>query len=175
MSPTKIRVGIVVALSVLAFACKQETDKQTDDEDLEMQDEDFDCIKDGTAVRKFFVANRLGHLDEALAVARREIVPPYPAGTIIQLVPFEAMVKRGGRFDPENDDWEYLVIDPTSGSTNITARGTEEVINVGVPCFACHSAAKAVDYICESGNGCPELMLSDELVDFLQESDPRCP
>ena len=127
-------------------------------------------------MRRFRITNALGHLDETLAVARRDIAPPYPPGTIIQLIPGEALVKRGGRFDPENGNWEYLVINPNSGRTRITARGTDEVINIGVPCVTCHFAARAADFICEGANGCPPRgPLSVEVIDFLQENDPRCP
>ena len=38
-------------------------------EDIELQADDFVRLQDMTPVRGFFVDNRLGHLDEALAVA----------------------------------------------------------------------------------------------------------
>lgn len=106
------------------------------------------CLKNWTRIRRFRIANPLGHLEEALAVARGEKPPPYPVGTIIQLIPFEAMVKRG--------------------------RG--EVTNIGpISCFACHGAAPQKDFVCETGNGCIALSLSEDLINALQEHDPRCP
>lgn len=143
-------------------------------EEFIAQEEDFECLTNWTLVRHFRIANMLGHLDDALAVAHGEAPFPYPPGTIIQLIPNEAMVKRGGHYDLDNANWEYFVIDPRSGETRITQRGRDEVSNAPIACFACHSAARRVDFICESGNGCIELGLSEELVLALQRNDPRC-
>ena len=137
---------------------------------------DFECLTDWPRVRRFRIANELGHLDFALAVARGEEPLPYPPGTIIQLIPNEAMVKRGDSFDLDNGNWEYFFLDPSSGQTRIVRRGRDEVFsfNPANTCFGCHSAAREVDFICESGNGCVELGLSGELIDQLQAADPRC-
>lgn len=143
-------------------------------EEFIAQQEDFECLTNWTLVRHFRIANMLGRLDEALAVAHGDAPFPYPPGTIIQLIPNEAMVKRGGNYDLDNANWEYFVIDPRSGETKITQRGRDEVSNAPIACFACHSAARAVDFICESGNGCIELGLSQELVLAIQRNDPRC-
>ena len=72
-----------------------------------MEADDFVNINDMTAVRGYFIDNRLGHLDEALAVANDPAGGTYPVGTIIQLVPQEAMVKRA-RLSPP----------PTTGSSS---------------------------------------------------------
>jgi hypothetical protein len=137
---------------------------------------DFECLTDWTRVRHFRITNKLGHLDEALAVAHGAAPPPYPVGTIIQLVPMEAMVKRGGGFFPDAHDWEFFVLSPSAAGTQILQRGREEVINVGpITCFGCHGAAPQTDFICESGNGCVALNLSEALIDALQTGDPRCP
>ena len=69
-------------------------------EEFVAQASDFQCLTDWDKVRHFRITNRLGHLDEALAVAHGEQSVPYPIGTIIQLVPAEAMVKRGSSFRP---------------------------------------------------------------------------
>jgi hypothetical protein len=136
---------------------------------------DFECLTSWDRVRRFRIANKLGHLGEALAVARGEAPLPYPPGTIIQLVPNEAMVKRGGGYDSANNDWEYFVIDPAGGANRIVQRGRSEVVNGrSPPCFACHNAARAADFICETTNGCIELNLPGSAIDFLQENDPRC-
>jgi hypothetical protein len=39
------------------------------DEDFDMRPEDFECLANWTQVRRFRLTNKLGHLDEALAVA----------------------------------------------------------------------------------------------------------
>ena len=136
--------------------------------------EDFACLTDWTRVRHFRIANPLGHLDEAVAVAHGDQPPPYPIGTIIQLVPTEAMVKRGAGFFPEANDWEFFVLSPSAGGTAIAQRGRAEVVNIGQPCFACHGAAPQTDFVCENGNGCIALGLSEALIDALQNGDPRC-
>lgn len=136
--------------------------------------DDFECVTTWTRVRRFRIANPAGHLDTALAVARGELPPPYPVGTIIQLVPQEAMVKRGAGFYPDANDWEFFVINPTTAGTEIVQRGRAEVVNIGAPCFACHSAAQATDFVCEIANGCMQLNLSEVLINALQDSDPRC-
>jgi len=135
---------------------------------------DFECLTDWTRIRHFRIANHAGHLDEALAVANGEMPPPYPVGTIIQLVPQEAMVKRGDGFFPAGHDWEFFVLSASSAGTQIKKRGRDEVVNIGPPCFACHGAAPQTDFICETNNGCVALNLPESLIDRLQETDPRC-
>ena len=65
----------------------------------------FECLLEGTkpAGKNFYVFHR-NRRKLARAVAIAEGGAPgetYPVGTILQLFPFEAMVKRGGRFNPE--------------------------------------------------------------------------
>ncbi len=137
---------------------------------------DFECLKNWTRIRRFRITNALGYLDEALAVAHGDAPPPYPVGTIIQLVPMEAMVKRGAGFFPEANDWEFFVLSASGAGTEIVKRGRGEVTNIGpIACFACHSAAPQKDLVCETGNGCIALSLSEDLINLLQERDPRCP
>lgn len=139
------------------------------------QPSDFECLTNWTRVRRFRIANALGKLDEALAVARGEMPPPYPVGTILQLVPQEAVVKRGAGFFPEANDWEFFVLKPSPGGvTEITKRGRGEVVNIGPTCFGCHSAAPQTDFVCETSNGCVQLNLSEQLINLLQDGDPRC-
>jgi hypothetical protein len=136
---------------------------------------DFACLTDWTHVRHFRITNALGHLDDALAVAHGDAPPPYPVGTIIQLVPAEAMVKRGAGFFPAANDWEFFVLSATAAGTQIVRRGRDEVVNIVTPCFTCHSAATHTDLICETDNGCVALGLTEELINSIQNTDPRCP
>ena len=69
-------------------------------EDLAAQPADFRNLSTMTKVRGFFVDNRLGHLPEALHVANSPEGGVYPVGTILQLVPQEAMVKRAKGWNP---------------------------------------------------------------------------
>jgi hypothetical protein len=143
-------------------------------EEFVAEAEDFDCLTEWTHIRHFRIANKLGHLDEALAVANGDAPPPYPVGTIIQLVPQEAVVKRGGGFFPEANDWEFFSLAVSPTGTQIRQRGRGEVVNIGPPCFACHSAASQTDLVCETDNGCIALNLSEDLINALQNGDPRC-
>ena len=143
-------------------------------EEFVAQPADFECLTEWTRIRRFRITNALGKLDEALAVARGDVPPPYPVGTIIQLVPNEAVVKRGAGYFPEANDWEFFVLTPSQDGTEITKRGRGEVVNIGPSCFACHSAAPQTDFVCETSNGCVALNLPENLINLLQERDPRC-
>lgn len=146
-------------------------------EDLDMSAEDFECLQGWTKVRRFYLTNKLGHLDEAIAVAESPDGGTYPVGTIIQLVPFEAMVKRAPGFSAESNDWEFFSLDVDSGATVILERGTAGVVNqFGGECLPCHAMAEPKwDFVCEQDHGCDPIPLSDFVVESLQEGDPRCP
>jgi len=103
----------------------------------------------------------------------------FPKGTIIQLVPFEAMVKRGGGFNKEGRGWEFFRLEVSPEGTTIVQRGGPEVVNIltGNPssCQGCHADAKKFDFVCEKSHGCVELGLPDIVFETLQNADPRCP
>ena len=144
--------------------------------DFEATAADFECILDWEPVRSFRVTNKLGLLDEALEVAENpEVGKQFPVGTIIQLFPGEAMVKRGNDFDPENNNWEYFELDVSAAGTSIRVRGRDDVVNrFDGQCFGCHEAARDFDFICERGRGCVELGIPPETFSVLQDADPRC-
>src|SRR5262245_55387444 len=111
----KRRSWVVVAVALLA-ACGSpsggggggQASEPPAPEEFAAQASDFDCLLNWARVRNMRIANKLGHLEEALRFA--EDLPvggQFPVGTIVQLVPGEAMVKRGPDFDPENHNWEY--------------------------------------------------------------------
>ena len=147
-------------------------------EDLDMQASDFECILRWQKVRSFRITNKLGHMTEALAVAN---TPggggKYPVGTIIQLIPNEASVKRRVGFNTQTDDWEFFSLSTSAQGTTISKRGTTDVTNAfGGNCFGCHNkAAPQWDLLCETGHGCDPLPLSDSQLQSIQNSDPRCP
>ena len=145
-------------------------------EDLDMQASDFDCIRDGSKVRQFFVVNPLGHLEEALAVAGSKTGGTYPVGTVLQLIPQEAMVKRRQGWNPATNDWEFFSLSIVATETVIEARGGEEVVNsFGGNCYDCHSQAEAQwDLVCEDTHGCDALPIGDEVIENLQNTDTRC-
>lgn len=138
--------------------------------------DDFVNLADMTPVRGFFIDNRAGHLDEALAVARSPEGGTYPVGTIIQLIPQEAMVKRGAGFDPASNDWEFFELVTSSAGTVIHQRGKAEIENRfgSGSCSSCHSqAGEQFDLVCEDTHGCEPLPVSDELILGLQQGDAR--
>ncbi|HEX3598185.1 MAG TPA: hypothetical protein VHU80_23915 [Polyangiaceae bacterium] len=144
-------------------------------EDFAATAEDFTCIENGTHVRKFFVKNALGHDAETLAVANAG-QGKYPVGTMIQLVPQEAMVKRRDGFSAASGDWEFFSLSPTAAGTNILTRGTTDVLNVfNLNCLDCHVKAEPqYDFVCETGHGCDPLPLTTDQIMSLQDTDPRC-
>jgi hypothetical protein len=145
-------------------------------EDVEVEAADFTALADMTPVRRFFVNNLLGHLDEAVAVAEDPDGGVYPVGTVIQLIPQEAMVKRAEGFSPDTNDWEFFTLEPTPAGTNIVSRGGAEVINrfSGTSCSGCHSAAEPqFDMVCEDTHGCAPLGVPESVITAIQQSDPR--
>lgn len=145
-------------------------------EDFVASAADFTCIKDSTHVRMFFVKNALGHDEETLAVADAG-QGTYPVGTMIQLIPQEAMVKRRKGFSAASGDWEFFSLSPTASGTQILSRGTTDVLNAfNLNCLDCHQKAEPqYDFICETGHGCDPLPLTDEQIMSVQNTDPRCP
>lgn len=138
--------------------------------------EDFECLPEMERVRNLRISNSLGYLDDAIALAEDpQPGAQYPIGTILQLVPGEAMVKRGPEFDPENNNWEYFELDVSAEGTSIRVRGREDAVNrFGGQCLGCHADARDFDFICEKGRGCVELPFGQDVIDALQNGDPRC-
>src|SRR5262245_13372705 len=137
---------------------------------------DFTNLHDMTPVRGFFISNVSGHLPEALAVADNPNGGTYPVGTIIQLIPGEAMVKHVKGYDPKTDDWEFFRLAGSAKGTTITAHGGAEVLNAisHSSCAGCHSAAKPqFDFVCEKTHGCAPLGISDDVIKAIQNSDMR--
>ena len=128
-----------------------------------------------TRVGDHFVANVRGHLAQALAVARSAKGGTYPVGTIIQLVPQEAMVKRAPGFSPSTNDWEFFSLDVSATGTQILSRGGVKVLNrFGGSCASCHSAAATqFDFVCGTTHGCAPLPIGPAVIAALQKADPR--
>ena len=136
----------------------------------------FRCITEMTHVRHFYVDNLLGDLDATLAVADSATGGTYPTGSVIQLVPGEAMVKRDKGFNPVTHDWEFFELDISKDGTQIRKRGFAEVVNrFGGNCFGCHIQARPQwDFVCESDHGCAPIPLTRAMSGALQRTDPRC-
>ena len=136
----------------------------------------FRCITQMTKVRQFYVDNLLGNLDATLAVANSATGGTYPAGSVIQLVPGEAMVKRDHGFNAVTNDWEFFELDVSTDGTQIRKRGFAEVVNrFGGNCFACHIQAHTQwDLVCETDHGCAPIPITRAMIGALQRTDPRC-
>jgi hypothetical protein len=144
-------------------------------EDAKLRAADFTNVNSMTRVGDHFVTNVRGHLAAALAVAHSAKGGTYPVGTVIQLVPQEAMVKRAPGFSPSTDDWEFFSLDVSAHGTRILSRGGAKVLNrFGGSCASCHSAAKPqFDLVCGTDHGCAPLPIGPAVIDALQKSDPR--
>ena len=141
---------------------------------------DFKCLLKGTkpAGKNFYVFHR-SKRKLARAVAIAESGAPgqeYPVGTILQLLPFEAMVKRGGRFNPEGHGWEFFKLGVNERNrSKINARGMGEVRNFIGSCQGCHMTGQApqFDLVCE-GHGALQLPIDAAVIQENQNSDVRC-
>ena len=143
---------------------------------VKVNDSTFRCMRKMTPVRHFYVDNLLGNLVGTLAAANAPKGAVYPAGSVVQLVPTEAMVKREGGFSPATGDWEFFELDVSATGTKIDKRGFAEVNNrFGKNCFACHAPARDPwDFICETNHGCEPIPIDHQMTGALQRSDPRC-
>lgn len=148
----------------------------TTGEDPMLDDADFTCILDWPKVRGFRVTNVLGDVDATLAVANSPTGGTYPVGSLLQLVPTEAMLKRAPGFAPQANDWEFFSLDVDANGATILDRGSDTVVNAfGGNCFDCHEKAEPQwDFICEQTHGCDPLPLTSAQLEATQNSDPRC-
>jgi hypothetical protein len=135
---------------------------------------DFVNVNRMTRVGDHFIASLNGHLEEALAVARNPRDAVYPVGTVIQLIPTEAMVKRHKGYSPSTGDWEFFSLHVSPTGTEIQSSGAKVMNFLGGDCASCHAAARShFDFICEKGHGCAPIGVTDELIATIQEGDPR--
>jgi hypothetical protein len=126
---------------------------------LDVDAKSFRCITKMTPVRQFYVDNLQGNLQSTLAAANSPRGVVYPPGSVIQLIPTEAMVKQDKGFNAATHDWEFFDLDVSKDGTQIRKRGTVDVVNrFGGNCFGCHSAAHPQwDLVCEADHGCAPL------------------
>jgi len=160
---------------------------------FQVQVEDLTCILGWKQIRNFRITNVLSKskLKRAIKVAERQH-GRYPVGTIIQLIPFEVMVKHRRKVFPETGGWEFLTlqgfkrfqldVDPDTGNPIIDAQGTTDVTNfAGGNCLTCHSkAGKTFDLVCERNHGCDSLgallsgFTAEDFTNLALGGDPRC-
>ena len=172
-----IVIGVAVGCSSADDGdAASDTTDTTAVQDVAVGASDFKPLAEMTRVRGFFVDNVAGDLEATLAVANDPDGGTYPVGTVIQLIPQEAMVKRAAGFDPDSNDWEFFTLDVTGDGTTIVSRGGSEVVNRfnGTSCAGCHGAAEPqFDFVCEHDHGCAPLPVGDDVITAIQNADPR--
>jgi len=99
----------------------------------------FQCITKMTPVKHFFVDNLAGNLAGTVDVAKAG-KGQFPEGTVLQLIPNEAMIKQQKGFSPGTNDWEFFALDTDKNGTKIVGRGAEEINFLGLNCFECWTA-----------------------------------
>lgn len=136
----------------------------------------FLCLEDMTAIRHFFVDNLLGDLAATVAVAESTDGGVYPPGSVVQLVPTEAMVKHPAGVSPATLDWEFFELEVSADGSEIGRRGFADVENrFGGNCLGCHVQAEPqYDLICELDHGCDPIPVTREQIAAVQAADPRC-
>jgi hypothetical protein len=145
-----------------------------DSDDIVAEADDFRCLDEAVRVDQFYVQHLGDRLDEAVAVAEAG-EGAYPVGTLLQLVPQEAMVKRAPGFSPETHDWELFFLSVSAEGTVIEQRGRGEVSGPFGRCVDCHGEAEpAYDFTCRIGQGCEDTPHLRPMFDLLASSDPRC-
>jgi hypothetical protein len=169
------RMGAMLSLGLAVAAGSPATDAQAPDA-LKVDAASFRCIRKMTPVRHFYVDNLVGDSAGTLAAANAPKGAIYPPGSVVQLVPTEAMVKREKGFSPATGDWEFFELEVSDSGSKIRTRGFADVNNrFGKNCFACHVPAREPwDFICESGHGCEPIPIDRAMTGALQRSDPRC-
>jgi len=174
-----VRRVVVLCLSGLGILACSDFQTEADESPakvMSVEAEDFKCIQDMTPVRGFFVDNLNDNLEGTLKTARSETGGVYPAGSVVQLVPTEAMIKRDAGFDPATNDWEFLELLVSREGTTINVRGSADVVNrFGGNCLECHEKAEPQwDLICENDHGCDPIPLTPDMTRAIQKTDPRC-
>jgi hypothetical protein len=175
------RAAIVIAVAISCVALLLSIDpgraaERAADGEIHIDAQSFRCIRKMTSVRQFYVDNLKGDLDATVTAANSPTGAVYPPGSVIQLIPGEAMVKRGKGFNAATKDWEFFELDVSKDGTQIRKRGFADVVNrFGGNCFGCHVAARPEwDLVCEAGHGCAPIPVTRAMIGALQRTDPRC-
>ena len=146
-------------------------------DDLVVTEKSFGCLLDQPKVRNTRIQNPdPAKLTEAIRIFRDSVPDKeYPTGTVLQLIPTEAMVKHDRASFPNSNGWEFFALKVSADGTTILDRG-DKVLNTSLkkPCLGCHSPAAKFDFVCEKGHGCAPIPLTDQRIAAMQSADPRC-
>jgi len=169
------RLAAMLVCAVLLVFAGSIVESKADEARVKVTDDSFRCITQMTPVRHFYVDNLNGNLAATVAVAAAGS-GEYPEGSVVQLIPNEAMIKQQKGFSPITRDWEFFYVDVSSDGSKIFRRGFADVNNrLGMNCFACHVKARSeFDFICEQDHGCDPIPITRAMFGALQRTDPRC-
>jgi len=173
---TRLSAAARATFLAVLFSCVSVQADETAAPKYKIDGATFKCLHKMTAVKHYFVDNLAGNIDATVAVAKAG-TGTFPEGTVLQLIPNEAMVKQQKGYNPKTSDWEFFALDTSKDGTKIVAQGGEEVNNfLGLNCHACHSLARAeFDLVCEQDHGCLPLPLTRAMFHAIQRTDARCP
>src|SRR5271168_3142728 len=141
-----------------------------------ISEKSFRCMTEMTHIGHFYVDNLVGNLKGTVQVAESTTGGVYPAGSVLQLVPTEVMVKREKGFNAATRDWEFFELDVSPSGSTIRTRGFVSVVNrFGGNCFTCHVRARPeFDLVCSTTHGCDPIPVTVAMSGALQRTDPRC-
>jgi hypothetical protein len=120
--PTSTPLIVAAAISCLTLLLSPDPGPAA--EDFRIDAKSFRCITTMTPVRHFYVDNLQGQLEATVAAARSPTGAVYPPGSVVQLVPGEAMVKRDKGFNAATRDWEFFELEVSKEGTQIRKRGS---------------------------------------------------
>ena len=146
-------------------------------DDLAITEKSFGCLLDLPKVRNTRIQNPdVEKLKEAIRIFKDSVPDKeYPTGTVLQLIPTEAMVKHDRAAFPKSNGWEFFALKVSADGTTILDRG-DKVLNTSLkkPCLDCHSPAAKFDFVCEKSHGCAPIPVTDQQIAAVQSADPRC-
>src|ERR1700678_1722576 len=116
--PCIVRLVLCLYVSVTLFA-----------DDLAITEKSFGCILDLPKVRNTRIQNPDPEkLKEAIQIFKDSVPDKeYPTGTILQLIPTEAMVKHDRAAFPNTNGWEFFALNVSPGGTTIQERGDKVI------------------------------------------------
>src|SRR5262245_33544917 len=122
MSAVTAKFGLIIALFIAAFALPE---RRANAAEVAVTEAAFGCVHTGTKVRKTYIRNDdPAKLKEAVRIFEERVEGvEYPVGTILQLVPNEAMVKHAKADFPNTNGWEFFALDVAADGTKIRTRG----------------------------------------------------
>ena len=164
-------------LSVIVFSSPiiSQSYSADDNKKVDILESTFKCLSALAASGRFFVDNILGNLDATLSVANSSSGGNYPPGSLLTLVPDEAMIKHQEGWNPATNDWEFFLLGLSAEGTSILARGGAEVASPSGSCFGCHQLARSEwDLVCGVDHGCAPIAFTLEQIRNAQAMDPRC-